>query len=66
MIIVDSIRDFLNYRYYKYLVDHHPRKVIDKIWNKHMSYPICWDHPRDLYEKIEGLFVMETHQNGQI
>lgn len=54
MIIVDSIRDFLNYRYYKYLVDH-PRKVIDKIWNKQMGYPICWDNPRDLNEKIEWL-----------
>ena len=53
--IVKRIGRIINWDYHKYLVDHHPRKVIDEIWLKEFGYTVDWNNPRDLNEKIEWL-----------
>ncbi len=45
----------LRYERYKFLVDHHPRPVIDKIWLREYGYKPDWEHPRDINEKIQWL-----------
>lgn len=47
--------DKLRWERYKYLVDHNPRKILDKIWMKQYGYTVDWKNPRDLNEKIEWL-----------
>ena len=51
LFILNKLKDFN----YKYLVDHYPRVIIDKIWKRKYGYIIDWNHPRDLNEKIEWL-----------
>lgn len=45
----------IKWEHYKFLVDHYPRKVLDKIWKREFGYTVDWNNPRDLNEKIEWL-----------
>lgn len=45
----------IKWEHYKYLVDHYPRKVLDKIWMRQYGYTVDWNNPCDLNEKIEWL-----------
>ena len=47
--------DKFRWEYYKLLVDHYPRRILDGIWMKEFGYTVNWDNPRDLNEKIEWL-----------
>ncbi len=47
--------DKLKWERYKFLVNHNPRKVLDKIWEREFGYTVDWNNPRDLNEKIEWL-----------
>ena len=41
--------------WHEYMVDHCPRKVIDKIWRNKYGHEIDWNHPQDINEKIQWL-----------
>lgn len=43
--------------HYRYCVDHCPKRIIEKSWLKEFGYPIDWDHPRDINEKIQWLIA---------
>lgn len=45
----------IKWEHYKFLVDHHPQKVLDKIWLREFGYTVNWDNPLDINEKIEWL-----------
>ncbi|MBR3064649.1 MAG: glycosyltransferase [Bacteroidales bacterium] len=51
----NKVIDRLRYEKYKFLVDHHPRPVIEKIWLREFGYKPDWKHPRDPNEKIQWL-----------
>ena len=51
MSIKKQFKDFL----YRFLVDHHPRVIIDRIWMREYGYKPDWKNPRDLNEKIQWL-----------
>ncbi|MBO4658901.1 MAG: glycosyltransferase [Prevotella sp.] len=55
MAISESIIYKIRRECYKYLVDHFPRIILDRIWKKDFGYTVNWEHPRDLNEKIEWL-----------
>ena len=40
---------------HKYLVDHYPKIVIDKIWIDNYGHKMNWKNPRDINEKIQWL-----------
>jgi len=42
-------------RIYRFLVDHHPRIIIERNWIKQYGYKPDWNNPRDLNEKIQWL-----------
>lgn len=51
-----SVKLFLDCRN-KFLMRYNPRKIIDKYWRKDFDYPIDWNSPRDINEKIQWLQV---------
>ena len=42
---------------YRYHVDHCPKKIIEASWIRDFGYPIDWEHPRDINEKIQWLIA---------
>ena len=52
-----SIKHRIDARYFRYCVDHYPKKIIEEIWLRDFGYPIDWKHPRDINEKIQWLIV---------
>lgn len=44
-------------RYYQFCVDHFPKRIIEKTWLRDFGYPIDWEHPRDINEKIQWLIA---------
>ena len=59
-IIMSSLRSLkrrIDARYYRFCVDHCPKKIIEKSWLKDFGYPIDWEHPRDINEKIQWLIA---------
>ena len=55
MIQLDHFKWYLGEMHRRWLIDHHPRKVIDEIWLRDFGYTVDWSNPRDLNEKIEWL-----------
>lgn len=44
------VRNYLKLRFF-------PEKIIEEQWKREMGYPLDWNHPRDLNEKIQWLLV---------
>lgn len=44
-------------RYNQFCVDHFPHRIIEKSWLRDFGYPIDWEHPRDINEKIQWLIA---------
>jgi hypothetical protein len=54
-MIIDRIRNRIRTVCHQFLVDHYPRFVIDRIWQRQNGYKIDWNHPTDINEKIQWL-----------
>lgn len=52
-----SLKRRIGKRYYRFCVDHYPKRIIEKSWLKDFGYPIDWEQPRDINEKIQWLMV---------
>ena len=50
-----GIKTKVKKKWHEYMVDHRPRKVIDKIWMCNYGYKVDWNNPKNLNEKIEWL-----------
>ena len=51
---------------YKYLVDHYPRIIIDRIWKKTYGHKLNWENPIDINEKIQWLICYGDTSNWHI
>lgn len=49
------LRKFITDRWDHWEWEHRRKQKIQRFWKKRYGYPIDWDHPRDLNEKIQWL-----------
>lgn len=55
MELIKQLENKLRNEYHKFLVDHYPRKIIDRIWWCQYGHIVNWDNPKDINEKIQWL-----------
>lgn len=50
---MDGIKTKLKNVVNKYLIDHCPQRLIDRMWQRTYGFKVDWNHPRDINEKIQ-------------
>lgn len=50
-----TLRKKLYWALRRFMLDHFHSKVVDRDWLRWKGYPIDWEHPRDINEKIQWL-----------
>jgi len=60
--ILDRVKD----KYRKFLVDHYPKVIVDRIWLRIKGHKMIWNNPKDLNEKIQWMKCMSDTSQWSI
>ena len=56
-MFIKSIYNIFKREWYKFQVNHFPKKILSEKFRNKLGYDIDWEHPRDINEKIQWLQV---------